>query len=49
MNDIPPIIKSDTFENTPSGMKIYVPAASVDDYKTATYWSDYASVIEEIQ
>ena len=25
--------------------KIYVPAGSVDSYKSATYWSDYAEKI----
>ena len=25
---------------------IYVPTASVDDYKSAQYWSDYADAIE---
>ncbi len=33
------------FQNTPSSMKIYVPAASVNAYKTAEGWSGYASQI----
>ncbi len=33
------------FYETPSSMKIYVPAASVDAYKTAENWSEYASKI----
>ncbi len=33
------------FEENASGRKIYVPAASVDAYKTATYWSEYADAI----
>ncbi len=33
------------FYNTPSSMKIYVPAASVEKYKTAGGWSSYASQI----
>ena len=34
------------FHNNPSGRKIYVPTASVDAYKSASGWSDYASDIE---
>ena len=30
---------------TPLDCKIYVPAASVNQYKTATYWSDYSEYI----
>ena len=30
-----------------SSAKIYVPAGSGEAYKTAQYWSDYASIIEE--
>ena len=30
----------------PIGCKIYVPTASVEAYKSASYWSDYASDIE---
>ena len=30
----------------PIGCKIYVPRASVDDYKAAEYWSEYAAYIE---
>ena len=37
------------FKNNASGRKIYVPAGSVGDYKTATYWSDYANDILGIQ
>jgi hypothetical protein len=29
-----------------SGRKIYVPSASVEAYKAARYWSEYASDIE---
>jgi hypothetical protein len=32
----------------PINSHIYVPAASVDAYKTATGWSVYASIISEI-
>ena len=33
------------FDNNASGRKIYVPTASVGIYKSARYWSDYASDI----
>lgn len=33
------------FSNNASGRKIYVPAESVDAYKAASYWSDYADAI----
>ena len=33
------------FKNNASGRKIYVPAESVDAYKTASGWSNYASAI----
>ena len=36
------------FRNT-NNCPIYVPAESVDAYKSATYWSDYASRIQAIQ
>ncbi len=39
----PPTLGSDAFPGASSSMKIYVPAVSVDDYKTA--WSSYASQI----
>ena len=29
-----------------SGRKIYVPMESAEAYKSASYWSDYASSIE---
>ncbi len=41
----PPSIYHDVFDNTASGRKIYVPAESVVAYKTASYWSNYASSI----
>lgn len=40
----PPTIWS-TFYNISTSAKIYVPTASVDAYKSATDWSDYASKI----
>ena len=42
----PPTVNSDMFGNNASGRKIYVPTESVDAYKSAQYWSDYASYIE---
>jgi hypothetical protein len=37
----------DTFKSIGTSAKIYVPVGSGDAYKTANYWSDYASMIEE--
>ena len=42
----PPTLGTSAFNGIVEGTKIYVPAASVDDYKTATNWSTYASYIE---
>ena len=42
----PPTGGSYMFDSNASGRRIYVPAASVDAYKAASYWSDYASDIE---
>jgi hypothetical protein len=44
---VPPSLGKYVFD-TSSIVHIYVPAASVDDYKTATNWSEYASIIEAI-
>jgi hypothetical protein len=33
------------FNSNASNRKIYVPTASVDAYKSSTYWSDYANYI----
>ena len=41
----PPASRPYMFENNASGRKIYVPAASVEAYKSVSYWSDYASAI----
>ena len=38
--------KSDVFEGTPSNMKIYVNSGSVDSYKNAFTWLDYANRIQ---
>ena len=46
----PPKLSGDLFGSTVvEGRKIYVPAESVDAYKTANYWSSYAADIEAIQ
>ncbi|MBQ1213430.1 MAG: leucine-rich repeat domain-containing protein, partial [Tidjanibacter sp.] len=42
----PPTGGSNMFYNNASGRKIYVPTASVDAYKAASYWKNYASAIE---
>ena len=41
----PPAGGSDMFNNNAPERKIYVPAGSVDAYKSAEYWSDYADAI----
>lgn len=33
------------FDSNASGRKIYVPRASVNAYKSAEYWKNYASYI----
>lgn len=43
----PPTLGNSTvFSGIKANCKIYVPSASVNDYKTATNWSTYASYIE---
>lgn len=44
----PPTLGSGVFTNTNSNLVIYVPAESVNDYKAASGWSDYASIIQAI-
>jgi hypothetical protein len=44
----PPTLVAHAFDTGASGMKIYVPAESVDAYKAASSWSPYASNIEPI-
>lgn len=44
---IPPTLGSSAFSNT-NNCPIYVPAESVDAYKLATNWSEYASRIQAI-
>ena len=45
----PPTGGSKMFNSNASGRKIYVPAGSVGNYKTAAYWSSYANDILGIQ
>ena len=42
----PPAGRSDMFALNASGRKIYVPMESVNKYKSASYWSEYADAIE---
>ena len=42
----PPTGDSSMFYDNASGRKIYVPTESVDAYKSAEYWSDYADYFE---
>ena len=44
----PPTLGNGAFSEKASGRKIYVPSASVDTYKAASRWSNYASDIEAI-
>ena len=41
----PPAVGGYMFDDNASGRKIYVPRNSVEAYKSARYWSDYASDI----
>ena len=41
----PPALGRDVFSGNHSDRKIYVPTGSVDAYKSATNWNEYASVI----
>ena len=41
----PSLGDSYVFNRNGSGRKIYVPTESVDAYKSATNWSEYASAI----
>ena len=42
----PPAGSDRMFDGNASGRKIYVPTESVEAYKSASYWSDYADAIE---
>ena len=41
----PPTLGANVFRQVSTSAKIYVPAESVDAYKSATGWSDYKSII----
>lgn len=45
LSTTPPTLGSNVFQNTNSDLKIYVPSASVDVYKSATNWSSYTDKI----
>lgn len=44
----PPTFWSNSFNDTSQNLVIYVPAESVDTYKAASGWSDYAARIQAI-
>jgi hypothetical protein len=45
----PDLYSHDVFSDAPGTLKIYVPASSVNTYKTDEDWSIYASKIQAIQ
>lgn len=48
--DVPPTINKYTFYNTDKSITIYVPAASIEAYKNADYWSEFTNfqaIVEE--
>ena len=45
----PPMIYRGTFDGVAANVVFYVPAESVNAYKTANYWSDRAAYIQAIQ
>ena len=45
----PPSLGINAFTNTAQGFTIYGPSASVETYKAASRWSDFASQIQAIQ
>ena len=40
----PPTATSTTFTNVPTGIPVYVPAASVSAYQSASYWSAFTNI-----
>ena len=44
----PPALGTNVFKGANSNLRIYVPSTSVDTYKAASGWSDYASRIQAI-
>ncbi len=43
--EVPPTITSATFEQVDHTIPLYVPDQSVNDYKAATYWSDFTNIL----
>lgn len=41
----PPILGVEVFRNDLASIKIYIPKNSLQAYKTATNWSEYATMI----
>ena len=48
-NATPPDVEDFAFEEVSENITIYVPAESVEEYKTAEGWSEYADKIEAIE
>jgi len=46
---VPPLLEEFVFYNTSEDLKIFVPAESLDVYKTAEGWSEYADIIYPIE
>ena len=47
-DEVPPTIAANTITGLKADCAIYVPAASVDAYKAAQYWSDRSDYIQAI-
>lgn len=41
---IPPTIASNTFQNVSKTISVYVPAGSVESYKSANYWKQFTNI-----
>ena len=41
---IPPMVNSETFNDVDRNMPLYVPEGSVEVYRTAEYWSEFANI-----
>ena len=48
LSTTPPGLRDTSFSGCSALTAIYVPAGSVDAYKAAAYWSDYADIIQAI-
>lgn len=44
----PPTLAQSAYDGTGTYRAVYVPAASVEDYKAAQYWGNYPSIIQAI-